>query len=76
MVEGQACAWIHEQILVQVFAFEFRTQVTRQILRHEITSIRVVRTEAMNFSEAVMKGRIKGAGCDQHAKFRNGLFEL
>src|SRR5947209_19992873 len=72
MVEGQACARLHQQISVQVFAFEFRPQVMRQIVRHEITSIRMVRAEAMNFSEGIVKGRIKALAVTSTHSFGMG----
>src|SRR5206468_10541837 len=49
MIESQSCARLLQQILIQVFAFEFRPQIMRQIVRHEIMSIGTVRAEAMNF---------------------------
>src|ERR1700757_4106638 len=76
MVKGQARLWLRQHILVQVFTFEFWPQVVRQTVRHEITSIRTIRAEAMDFSEGVVKRRIKGARGDQHAQFWNRLFEL
>jgi hypothetical protein len=75
VIEGHTRLRLFEEITIQVFSLELRTEIEGEITVHKFAAISVIAIESMQLAVSIVHGGVEGAGDYEGAKSWNRLRE-
>src|SRR5438876_5452485 len=76
MTERHAWLVLTKQIVARILSLVLFTQIARQIMVHELGTIRVEAIYLMGLAERIVDSGVKGSGRDERAELGNWISQM